>query len=75
MKKNSFFFGVCIFSNMVLAAWNVRIILAYRGNIILELKTFFVVIISMSCILTYFTFKSKRLWPAVLFHAVNNMYS
>lgn len=28
----------------------------------------------MSFVMTYYTFKSKSLWPAVLFHAVSNVY-
>ncbi len=28
----------------------------------------------MSFIMTYYTFKSKSLWPAVIFHAVGNVY-
>lgn len=28
----------------------------------------------MSFIMTYYTFKSKSLWPAVIFHAVSNVY-
>ena len=36
--------------------------------------TFFTVIVSMSFIMAYYTFKSRSLWPAVLFHAVSNVY-
>jgi len=28
----------------------------------------------MSFIMTYYTFKSNSLWPAVIFHAVSNVY-
>ena len=45
-----------------------------RQNVILELTTFYVVIVSVSFIMTYYTFKSKSLWPAVIFHAVSNVY-
>ena len=40
----------------------------------MEFITFFTVIISMSFIMTYYTFKSNSLWPAVIFHAVSNVY-
>ncbi|AXG71139.1 hypothetical protein KORDIASMS9_03394 [Kordia sp. SMS9] len=30
--------------------------------------------LSMSFIMTYYTFKSKSVWPAVIFHAVSNVY-
>ena len=28
----------------------------------------------MSLIMTYYTYKSKSLWPAVIFHAISNVY-
>ncbi|CAN5389571.1 hypothetical protein BH11BAC3_BH11BAC3_02440 [soil metagenome] len=28
----------------------------------------------MTFVMTYYTFKSKSLWPAVIFHAVSNVY-
>ena len=38
------------------------------------MTTFYIVIVSMSFMMTYLTFKSKSLWPAVIFHAVSNVY-
>jgi membrane protease YdiL (CAAX protease family) len=66
--------GVSIFSGIIWASWHWPLIVYYGENVILELITFFVVIISMSFIMTYYTFKSKSLWPAVTFHAVSNVY-
>lgn len=68
------FTGVSLFSGIIWATWHWPIIVYYGENITLEMTTFFIVIISMSFIMTYFTFKSKSLWPAVIFHAVSNVY-
>ena len=74
LRKVLSFTGVSIFSGVIWASWHWPLIVYYGGNIALELTTFFVVIISMSFVMTYFTFKSKSLWPAVIFHAVSNVY-
>ncbi len=74
LKKVLSFSGVSIFSGIVWASWHWPLIVYYGNNVTLELATFYVVIISMSFIMTYYTFKSKSLWPAVIFHAVSNVY-
>ena len=74
LRKVLSFTGVSIFSGIIWASWHWPIIVYYSENVFLELITFFVVIISMSFIMTYYTFKSKSLWPAVIFHAVSNVY-
>jgi membrane protease YdiL (CAAX protease family) len=74
LRKVLSFTGVSLFSGIIWASWHWPLIVYYGGNITLELTAFFVVIISMSFIMTYNTFKSKSLWPAVLFHAVSNVY-
>ena len=74
LRKVLSFTGVSLFSGIIWASWHWPLIVYYGENIILELTAFFVVIISMSFIMTYYTFKSKSLWPAVLFHAVSNVY-
>jgi membrane protease YdiL (CAAX protease family) len=74
LRKVLSFTGVSIFSGIIWASWHWPLIVYYGKNIALELTTFFVVIISMSFIITYYTFKSKSLWPAVIFHAVSNVY-
>jgi membrane protease YdiL (CAAX protease family) len=68
------FTGAAAFSGVVWAAWHWPLIVYYGNNIVLEFTTFFVVIISMSFIMAYYAFKSKSLWPAVVFHAVSNVY-
>ncbi len=74
LRKVLSFTGVSLFSGIIWASWHWPLIVYYGDNVILELITFYVVIISMSFIMTYFTFKSKSLWPAVIFHAVSNVY-
>lgn len=74
LKKVLSFTGVSIFSGIIWASWHWPLIIYYGENVILELTTFYVVIVSMSFIMTYYTFKSQSLWPAVIFHAVSNVY-
>ena len=74
LRKVLSFTGVSLFSGIIWASWHWPLIVYYGGNVPLELTAFFIVIISMSFIITYYTFKSKSLWPAVIFHAVSNVY-
>jgi len=74
LRKVLSFTWVSIFSGIVWATWHWPLIVYYGGNIALEMTTFYVVIVSMSFIMTYYTFKSKSVWPAVLFHAASNVY-
>jgi membrane protease YdiL (CAAX protease family) len=74
LRKVLSFTGVSIFSGLIWATWHWPIIVFYGSNIALELTTFYIVIVSMSFIMTYYTFKSISLWPAVIFHAVSNVF-
>lgn len=74
LRKVLSFTGVSIVSGVIWAAWHWPLLVYYSSNVLLEFITFFIVIISMSFIMAYYTFKSKSLWPAVLFHAVSNVY-
>ena len=74
LRKVLSFTGVSIFSGIIWAAWHWPLLVYYSSNVLLEFITFFIVIISMSFIMTYYTFKAKNLWPAVIFHAVSNVY-
>jgi len=74
LRKVLSFTGVSVFSGIIWASWHWPLIVYYGENVFLELTTFFIVIISMSFIMTYYTFKSKSLWPAVIFHAVSNVF-
>jgi membrane protease YdiL (CAAX protease family) len=74
LRKVLSFTGVSIFSGLIWAAWHWPLLVYYSNHMLLEFVTFFIVIISMSFIMTYYTFKSRSLWPAVIFHAVSNVY-
>jgi len=74
LKKVLSFSGTSIFSGIVWATWHWPLIIYYGNNIVLELIVFYISCVFMSFIITYFTFKSKSLWPAVIFHAVSNVY-
>ena len=74
LRKVLSFTGVALFSGFIWALWHWPILFYYSDNITLEFITFFVFVISMSFIMAYYTFKSKSLWPAVIFHAVSNVY-
>lgn len=74
LRKVLSFTGVSLFSGFIWALWHWPILLYYSKNVTLEFITFFVFVISISFIMTYYTFKSKSLWPAVIFHAVSNVY-
>ncbi len=74
LRKVLSFTGVSVFSGIIWAAWHWPLLVYYSDNVLLEFITFFIVIISMSFIMAYYTFKSKSVWPAVLFHAVSNVY-
>ncbi|MBS2099216.1 CPBP family intramembrane glutamic endopeptidase [Carboxylicivirga linearis] len=74
LRKVLSFTGVSVFSGVIWATWHWPVIVYYGENVFVELASFYVVIISMSFMMTYYTFKSNSLWPAVLFHAVSNVY-
>jgi membrane protease YdiL (CAAX protease family) len=74
LRKVSSFTGTSLISGIIWALWHWPVIVYYGNNVLLEFTTFLVVIISMSFIMTYYTFKSQSLWPAVIFHAVSNVY-
>ena len=74
LRKVLSFSGVSIFSGIIWASWHWPLLVYYSSNMLLEFITFYIVIISMSFIMTYYTFKSKSLWPAVIFHAVSNVF-
>ncbi len=74
LRKVLSFTGVSIFSGIIWASWHWPLIVYYGENVLLEMINFFIVIISMSFIMTYYTFKSSSLWVAVIFHAVSNVF-
>jgi membrane protease YdiL (CAAX protease family) len=74
LRKVMSFTGVSLVSGIIWASWHWPVIVYYGNNVALEMSMFFIVIISMSFIMAYYTFKAKSLWPAAIFHAVSNVY-
>lgn len=74
LRKVLSFTGVSLFCGVTWAVWHWPILVYYSNHVLLECITFFIVIISMSFMMTYYTFKSNSLWPAVIFHAVSNVF-
>lgn len=75
LRKVMPFGAVALFSGLVWAFWHWPLVVFYGGgNPVIQMAAFTVMITSMSVILAYFTFKSKSLWPAVMFHAAHNVY-
>jgi membrane protease YdiL (CAAX protease family) len=69
------FGAVALFSGVIWALWHWPIVVVYGGGEAwLQMSAFTVMICSMSVMMTYFTFKSGSLWPAVFFHAAHNVY-
>lgn len=77
LRKLFSFGGVSIISGLIWAIWHWPIIfLIYKGsgNLLFHVTAFTVMIVAISVILAYYTFKSNSLWPAALFHSVHNIY-
>ena len=77
LRKVMSFKALAIVSGVIWAVWHFPIIdLMYgRGeNLLLHMSAFTIMIIGISVILAYFTFKSNSLWPAVVYHSVHNIY-
>jgi len=77
LRKVMSFRALTIVSGLIWAIWHFPIInLMYgRGeNLLLHMGAFTIMIIGISVILAYYTFKSNSLWPAALYHSVHNIY-
>ena len=77
LRKVMSFKALVIVSGIIWAVWHYPIInLMYgRGeHLFLHLSAFTIMIIGVSVILAYYTFKSNSLWPAALYHSVHNIY-
>ncbi len=77
LRKVMSFKALTIVSGIIWAIWHFPIInLMYgRGeNLLFHMGTFTIMIIGISIILAYFTFKSNSLWPAAIFHSIHNIY-
>jgi len=77
LRKVMSFKALAIVSGIIWAIWHYPIInLMYgRGeNLLLHISAFTIMIIGISVILAYYTFKSNSLWPAAIYHSIHNIY-
>lgn len=77
LKKVMSFRNLALVSGIIWAIWHYPIInLIYgRGeNLWLHIIAFTIMIIGISIILAYYTFKSESLWPAAIYHSVHNIF-
>tara|TARA_R110002073_G_scaffold139232_2_gene289238 strand:+ start:15381 stop:16235 length:855 start_codon:yes stop_codon:yes gene_type:complete len=77
LRKVMSFKMLTIVSGVIWAVWHFPIINLMYGhseNLWLHLSAFSIMIIGISVILAYYTFKSNSLWPAAIYHSVHNIY-
>lgn len=77
LRKVLSFESTSIVSGLIWSIWHWPIIwLIYNGSgqLFLHITAFTVMIVAISIIMTYYTFKSNSLWPAALFHSVHNIF-
>ncbi len=77
LRKVMSFKALAIVSGIIWAIWHYPIINLIYGNgdhLLLHMSAFTIMIIGISIILAYYTFKSNSLWPAAVFHSIHNIY-
>jgi membrane protease YdiL (CAAX protease family) len=77
LRKVMSFKALTIVSGLIWAVWHYPIInLMYGGgdDLLLHISAFTIMILGVSVILAYVTFKSNSLWPAAVYHSVHNIY-
>lgn len=77
LRKVMSFKSVAIVSGLIWALYHFPIIDLIFGkgeNLLLHLSAFTIMILGVSVILAYYTFKSNSLWPAAMYHSVHNIY-
>ena len=77
LRKVMSFKALAIVSGIIWAIWHFPVINLMYGsgeNLLLHMGAFTVMIIGVSVILAYYTFKSNSLWPAAVYHSIHNIY-
>jgi uncharacterized protein len=75
LRKVMPFGAVSVVSGLIWAAWHYPIVIKYGGgDPLFQVACFTLMITAMSVIMTYFTFKSGSVWPAIIFHAAHNIF-
>jgi len=77
LRKVLPFGSTSILSGLIWSIWHWPIIwLMYKGSgqLVFHIAAFTIMIVAISVIMTYYTFKSNSLWPAALFHSAHNIF-
>ncbi|HIG90698.1 MAG: type II CAAX endopeptidase family protein [Flavobacteriaceae bacterium] len=77
LRKVMSFKLLAIVSGTIWAIWHFPIINLMYGsgeNLLLHMSAFTIMILGISVILAYYTFKSNSLWPAAIYHSIHNIY-
>lgn len=77
LRKVMSFKALALVSGIIWAVWHYPIINLMYGsgeNLLMHMGAFTIMIIGISVILAYYTFKSNSLWPAAIYHSVHNIY-
>jgi len=77
LRKVMSFKALAIVSGLIWAIWHYPIINLVYGksdDFLLHISAFTIMIVGISVILAYLTFKSNSLWPAAVYHSVHNIY-
>lgn len=75
LRKVMPFGRVCLVSGLIWSAFHWPLIFYFGdGNPFLQTAFFTIMIVSMSVMMTYLTFRSGSMWPAILFHGTHNIF-
>ena len=77
LRKVMSFRMLSLVSGFIWAIWHYPIINLIYGKgeyLWLHITAFTIMIIGISVILAYYTFKSESLWPAAIYHSVHNIF-
>ena len=75
MRKVMPFGTVALVTGLIWSFWHWPVVVWYGGgDALTQMTVFTIMITSMSVVMTYYTFKSRSLWPAVMFHAAHNVF-
>ena len=77
LRKIMSFKKLSIVSGVIWAVWHYPILYLMYGNsstLWQHILAFTIMIVGVSVILAYYTFKSNSLWPAAIFHSIHNIY-
>ncbi len=77
LRKVMSFKALALVSGIIWAIWHFPLINLMYGSgeyLLVHMGAFTIMILGISVILAYFTFKSNSLWPAAVYHSIHNIY-